>query len=292
MSLRTNLKNISTNALKAFARFDKKTNGWLSPLLSIPLALSFKAATVLETKVDRQKRLADSRDNELLYGIRKMIYNPVYTFGTSETRQNHLRNFEGDEGTYTVQEMMNYIDSDFSKIWGSALIFGNRSQNLDFIAHHALRKTDNPNDKGSLQKTLKTLMDNPDTFGHEVETTNQITVEDAFERIEKINNERDNKIEKLAAKALFTHGLGVGFSSYEQVKKDMLSKGANDWIQRYDITPEEILDYAIDNADNIIDTKYADMGDKTKHNLKAGMSMLKDQRDGTTTALTYTQHEI
>ena len=281
MSVRTELKNLSVRACKVFHDFDNRTNGWLSPLLSIPLILSFKAATSLETPLERENRLSETRENELMYAIRKMVYNPAYLLGTEKTRQSQLRCFRGDEDDYTVQKMMDCIESDFPKVWGSLLVYGNREQNLDFIAHHVLREVGDRTNKKALRETLSKRMSDPETFGYEINPANQISLDDAYSHIEKINLEREAKIRELAELAVFKHGLGVGVTGYEQVRAEMSASGQRDWLQRYDITADDVLNYAIDQAESIIDTRYGDMEEKTKTNLRTGMATLRSQRDGT-----------
>lgn len=280
MSVRSRLKSLSVKACKAFYEFDSRTNGWLSPLLSIPLILSFKAATSLETPSERENRLADTRENELMHAIRKMVYNPAYLLGTEETRQNQLRGFSGDEDSYTVREMMDCIESDFPKVWGSLLVYGNREQNLDFIAHHAIRKVDDRTNGKSLRDALAKLMNNPDTFGYEINPANQISIEDAYSHIEKINSEREAKIRELAELAVFNHGLGVSMTGYDKVRAEMNVREQREWLKRYDITADDVLNYAIDHAGSIIDTRYGDMEEKTKNSLRKGMAILREQRDG------------
>lgn len=280
MGLRTELKNVSENAFKTLYEWEQRSNGWLSHFLSVPLMLTFQATTNLETQSEKTTRLSNARENELLYGIRRMIYNPVYLLGSDECRSKYLQDFKGDKDTFTVREMEGYLENDFSKVWGSVLVFGNRKQNLDFIAQYALRKVNDQNDKQALRGALESLMNNPETFGYDIPLENQIYVDDALEHIETINNQREKKIKELASIAVFNHGLGVSFTGYDTIRKNMINKNKGDWLQRYDITPDDVLNYAIDNAENIIDTKYSNMEEVTKSNLRKGMATLKEQRDG------------
>lgn len=292
MNVRSKLKNISIKACRVFHELDNRTDGWLSPFLSIPLMLSFKAATSLETAPERDNRLINLRENELLYGIRKMVYNPAYLLGTEEARRSLLRDFKGDNGNFPLQKMMDYVESDFPKVWGSLLVYGNREQNLDFIAHYAIRKVGDRTDEKALHNALTNLIRNPETFGHKVNSSNQISLSDAYKHVEKINVEREKKIRELAELAVFNHGLGTSMTGYEQVRNEMHAKGQKNWLQRYDITADDVLNYAIYNADNIINSKYDGMEEKTKNSLRKGMATLRAQRDGSSELASVLHHSL
>jgi len=279
--LRISLRDASRDVFKTVDDWNLRTDGWLLPILAIPMLISFKAVSVLTSKSEQEEILAQNRENDMLYGIRaKCMYNPLYYNLTDEYRSKRLPDFQGNIDSYSVREMTDHLDSNFSKAWGSALIFGNREQNLTFISHYAIRKVGDRNDTKALRETLSELMSDPETFGSEIQAINNIEVDDVLANIEAINVEREAEIKKQAYSLISRHAYGRGEQNLEKVKEER-ARNANEWdLNRYAFSQEDVLNYAIDNADELIDGGFEGISEHMRLSTKEIMSMYRAQRDG------------
>ena len=261
MTLRHSLRN---KLLTVSGRLYNKAehNKWLAPAILIPLQWTFDLANALETQSERRDRTAkghylDFEKYELLDVAVKMTRHPEYLYGNDFYRENGTPGSNGSWGGYSSHQIQTFIDENFDLVWQHLQSSCDHDGNLEFVAAYVRRNIDENASPEERKTYLKELIGDESTASR---LTGKIE-----ERVQVMEQEKMDALRKLAVKTIAYHGFSPATVSLERLKQEVAKKGQ---YRRFDITGDDVIDFAMENYQDILDNEFHDWSEASVTKVK------------------------
>ncbi len=274
----------SYNILRQQKRSDSVGSMMLRTFNFFGTQAAFGMANLLDTAGTIKSKFGQARTDELHQAAVKRIIGAEYNYFSREHVHSYDRGSKNEFWGlhFSAEELDAYIDENFAEIWRDAQItyfpgnpaYANRKGLIHVMANHAVRSAKDHTNGYEISEIVSGLMQEPNPMN--------ISTHEVLKEAKVISQEKTDALKSLAFKAIFDYGhINLNNLSYDQILEEMKGTCAHEYVSnRYGFTQEEILDYAIANAEQITEYYFHPLSNIQRQETIANMKRLLQPQRG------------